>query len=85
MTHRRERLIQLRKAQGYSQREVALKLKESQGIDITTSYYGMIEQGSRTPRLAHGLAIAKLLGADIEDIFFNHEDNKTLSNKQEAI
>lgn len=39
-------------------------------IGITTSYYGMIENGVRTPNLVIAYKLAKFFKTTIEDIFF---------------
>lgn len=68
----REKLISLRKGRALTQREVAEQL------DITTSFYGMIELGKRNPTLELAKDIADFFGLDIEEIFFNAPNNKLL-------
>jgi DNA-binding XRE family transcriptional regulator len=67
--NRREKLIHLRKEKEWYQRDVVSMLKKEFRIDITESYYGMIEQGSRTPNLKLALAISRLFKVDVQDIF----------------
>ncbi|NGQ95053.1 helix-turn-helix transcriptional regulator [Brevibacillus sp. SYP-B805] len=76
-------LIALRKEQGWSQKTVAEKLRDEYGISITVSYYGMIEQGVRTPKLDLALAIAKLFKREPAEIFFEQSHNKMLCNSIE--
>lgn len=78
MKTKRSELISLRKGSDWKQRDVVSLLKEKYGIEITESYYGMIEQGARTPSLEIALAIAKLFDVSPEDIFFKIENNKKL-------
>lgn len=66
---KRETLVALRKERGWSQKDVVTELQKRYGIDITASYYGMIESGVRTPRLRLAMAIADLFGNSIEEIF----------------
>lgn len=40
-------------------------------LGITTSYYGMIENGVRTPNLILAYEIAKYFNTTIENIFFS--------------
>ena len=59
-----ERLILLRASRGLRQQDVA------SCIGITTSYYGMIEQGVRTPQLRIAYRLANFFNTSIEEIFF---------------
>lgn len=68
----RENLIKLRKKINLTQSDIASKL------GITTSYYGMIEQGTRTPSLTLAKKISNFFNKDIEGIFFDNKYNKTL-------
>lgn len=61
---RLERLLRLRAERGLRQQDVASFL------GITTSYYGMIEQGSRIPHLDIAYKLAKFFNASVEDLFF---------------
>jgi putative transcriptional regulator len=88
MTQRRHNLIALRKNKSFTQKEVVELLSKNFGIIISESYYGMIEQGVRTPSLNIALAIAQLFDANPNEIFFNHSPNKKLgdiNSDQEAI
>ena len=71
---RRVRLIELRSNKRLLQRQVA------EACGITTSYYGMIELGTRTPTLEIAMKIAEFFETTVEDIFFNDLDNSMLSN-----
>lgn len=59
-------LFLLRSKFGLSQKEVA------ENIGITTSYYGMIEIGERTPSLVVAYKLAKFFKTTIENIFFDN-------------
>ena len=88
MAQRRHNLIALRKNKNFTQKEVVELLSKNFGIIISESYYGMIEQGVRTPSLSIALAIAQLFDANPNEIFFNHSPNKKLgdiNSDQEAI
>lgn len=61
---RLDKLTLLRLSRGLRQQDVAL------GIGITTSYYGMIEQGVRLPQLHVAYKLAHFFNTSIEDIFF---------------
>lgn len=61
---RLDRLLRLRLERGLRQQDVASFL------GITTSYYGMIEQGSRIPHLDIAYKLAKFFNASVEEIFF---------------
>lgn len=80
----RELLVRCRKSRGWSQKDVVLELKRRFGIKITESYYGMIEQGVRTPKLKLALAIAKLFDCAPEELFFESKANKTLAEEHTA-
>lgn len=71
-TQVREVLIGLRKQRGLKQKDIAT------AIDITTSYYGMIELGKRTPQLELAKRIADFFGVKVEDIFFESTANNLL-------
>lgn len=75
---RRQKLIDIRNNKNWSQKDVVGLLALRFDIPITESYYGMIEQGTRTPKLGVGLAIAKLFQASPYDIFFNESPYKKL-------
>lgn len=53
----------LRTANGLQQKDVA------KAIGVTTSYYGMIEVGTRKPSLATAFKLAKFFNIPVEDIF----------------
>ncbi|WP_436664201.1 helix-turn-helix transcriptional regulator [Alicyclobacillus acidoterrestris] len=73
---RRESLVKKRTDRKMSQKQVVEHLCENFGITITESYYGMIEQGKRTPKLELALAISKLFDCSPEDIFLNKNTTK---------
>ncbi|MED0993640.1 helix-turn-helix transcriptional regulator [Bacillus nitratireducens] len=70
MIQKRSKLTQLRKGKKLFQKDIVLILKEDYGVQITESYYGMIEQGIRTPSLEVALAISKVFDKCPEYIFF---------------
>jgi putative transcriptional regulator len=74
----RDIMISLRKNKKWLQKDVVELLKKQFSIEITESYYGMIEQGVRTPRLKIALALSKLFEVQPEEIFFAHSHNKRL-------
>ncbi|NPV80690.1 MAG: helix-turn-helix transcriptional regulator [Firmicutes bacterium] len=73
---KRLRLIKARKSRGWTQAQTADKL------GITPSFYGMIEQGARNPRLPLALAMEALFGLPASelfpDLFFGNKPNETL-------
>lgn len=77
-------LTQLRKERKWSQKDVVEKIHLHSGILISVSYYGMIEQGVRTPKLELALAIASLFERTPDEIFFEQINNNVLGNKTTA-
>ena len=75
---RRDPLVARRNARGWSQADVVAELSTRFSITITTSYYGMIEQGVRTPKLPLAFAIAKLFECAPEELFFEPKSNEML-------
>lgn len=77
---RRYHLIENRKKRGWTQAQVAEKL------GVTTSFYGMIEQGSRNPRLPLALAMENLFGIPASelfpDLFYANKPNAPLGSKE---
>lgn len=71
---RRAALRKRRMSLGLTQQQAAEKL------GISGAYYGMIEQGSRTPRLAMAFKIASILNSQVEEVF----PEVVLSNRVEA-
>lgn len=65
MIQKREKLTKLREKNNFTQCQVAEK------IGVTTSYYGMIEQGVRTPALDIAKNISDFFCKSIEEIFFD--------------
>ncbi|GAV24768.1 transcriptional regulator [Carboxydothermus islandicus] len=77
---KRVHLINARKNHGWTQAQVAEKL------GITPSFYGMIEQGSRNPRLPLALAMEKLFGIPASELFpdlFNTQKPNKMFGKLE--
>lgn len=66
---RRQKLINVRKNKNWLQKDVVEKLTNEYKVKISESYYGMIEQGARTPSLNVALAIAALFEVDPTDFF----------------
>ncbi|GGE16354.1 hypothetical protein GCM10011571_17540 [Marinithermofilum abyssi] len=75
---RRYQLIRFRKERNWFQRDVVTKLNKEYGFNISVSYYGMIEQGTRTPKLNLAFAIADVFDKSISEIFFCNQHNKML-------
>jgi putative transcriptional regulator len=78
MNIKRDVLVSLRKEQKWFQKDVVDILKMQYSIEITESYYGMIEQGVRTPKLEIALALSNLFKVQPGDIFFEQNHNKKL-------
>lgn len=74
MTPRRTKLIQLRHERKLKQQDVA------EAVGVTTSFYGMIEVGTRTPKLGLAKKIADYFGVCVEDIFFEPGQQKVNQN-----
>lgn len=74
----------MRKQRGWKQKDVVEELYRVFGVKISVSYYGMIEQGVRTPNLELALAIAKLFEEDAEALFLNTENNKVLGDNKKT-
>jgi len=79
---RRNTLIALRRQRNWLQKDVVENLRRKFGISITVSYYGMIEQGVRTPNLKLAIAIAELFVHPVREVFFDQQNNKTLKGIQ---
>ncbi len=67
----RELMIKHREHLGFTQDDVVEQLKRKFGIDISRQYYGMIEQGKRTPGLKLAMSIAQLFNSSVRDIFYD--------------
>lgn len=78
MKKRRTELIKLRNEKGWYQKDVVDHLYDSYNVSISESYYGMIEQGVRTPALNIALAISSLFEVDPNEIFFENNPNEML-------
>ena len=83
-SNRRDILISLRKDKGLLQKDVVDLLQRFHNVEISESYYGMIEQGVRTPKLSIALAISELFEANPYDIFFEVKPNKKLCERNLA-
>lgn len=81
---RRDILISLRKEKGLLQKDVVDLLQRFHSVEISESYYGMIEQGVRTPKLNIALAISELFDANPNEIFFEAKHNKKLRERNPA-
>ncbi|MCL6611024.1 MAG: helix-turn-helix transcriptional regulator [Peptococcaceae bacterium] len=79
---KRHRLIEARKKHGWTQAQVAERL------GVTPSFYGMIEQGSRNPRLPLALAMENLFDIPalelFPDLFYANKPNTMLGNQDPA-
>lgn len=64
-------MIKSREHLGITQDEVVGQLEQNFDVHITRQYYGMIEQGKRTPGLKLGMAIAQLFNVSVRDIFYD--------------
>lgn len=73
-------LIESRNEKGLTHEQVAI-LASAKGKHITRQYYGMIENGERTPSVDVAKSIAKVLGIEWT-IFFDVASNQTLQNKR---
>lgn len=51
--------------------------KVAEDLDITPQMLGAIERGDRTPSLSLAKKIADYYNLSIDEIFFNHNRNKT--------
>lgn len=69
-------MVKLREKLGYTQDVVVERLEKQFSIKITRQYYGMIEQGKRTPGLETAMAIAEVLNTSVRDIFFESKATK---------
>lgn len=80
---RRHRLIEARKRRNWTQAVVAEKLK------ITASFYGMLEQGSRNPRLPLAFSLERLFGITaaelFPDLFYAQKPNKVLGRDEQTM
>ena len=73
---RRTKLIEARLAKGLLQKDIA------KALGVSTSFYGMIEQGARTPRLREALVIQEIVGRPLEELFPDLEPNETLGKNK---
>ena len=71
----RNLLIELRKAKGFSQEDIADKLS------IARTTYTGYENGNFAPSLEIALRLKKILGYEGDDIFLNSNDSKTNKGK----
>lgn len=61
----RSALVTKRKDKGVTQKQVA------EDLDISRSFYGLIETGRRDPSLGLAMQLAKYFETTIVDLFFN--------------
>ncbi len=77
---KRQRLIEARRRAGLTQAQVA-KI-----VGVTASYYGMIEQGVRTPRLSLALTLERIFDVPaaelFPDLFFATKPNAAFGKKE---
>lgn len=72
---KRTRLVEMRKNSGLKVKDIATLL------GISASHYYKIEEGIRNPNLDMSLKLSKLLGATIEEIFFDNKlDNSSCND-----
>lgn len=72
----RKNLKELRDSRNLKQKDI------SKIIGVSTSYYGMIEQGTRTPILEIAKKVSEFFGISIEEIFFDDTNNDKLCKNQ---
>lgn len=72
----RTKLKKLREQRGLLQKDIA------GSIGITTSYYGMIELGTRQPSIVVAHKLSDFFEVSIEEIFFAHKNNNWLSGEK---
>lgn len=72
----REKLIEIRKKRGYTQEQMANRLK------IARTTYTGYENGNFDPSLEIALLIKKALGYKNDDIFLNLNVSKTNTNQK---
>lgn len=77
----RESLVNRRKEKKWSQKDVIEELL-NYGFSISVSYYGMIEQGVRTPKLELAYAISRIFECRMEELFFDLKPNKKLAKSE---
>jgi putative transcriptional regulator len=79
---RRHRLIEARKRRDWTQADVAQKL------NITAGFYGMLEQGSRNPRLPLAFSLERLFGIPVAelfpDLFYAQKANGTFADEEQT-
>lgn len=68
---RRNTLVKCRKERGWLQKDVVERLSVDFDVSISESYYGMIEQGVRTPSLHVALAISSLFNVEPTEFFLS--------------
>ena len=81
---KRKTLVSLRLQKGWYQKDVVKHLHDVHGIKISESYYGMIEQGVRTPSLELAVAISNIFGRPVDEIFFEDEPNVLLGKNEKT-
>ncbi|MFW6047320.1 MAG: helix-turn-helix transcriptional regulator [Candidatus Woesearchaeota archaeon] len=81
---KRKKLIELREKRNLTQKAVVNKLKKQYDVNITASFYGMIERGERNPTLKLAKKIADFFNTSVEEIFFSSANNSMLNNENTA-
>ncbi|MTI59091.1 MAG: helix-turn-helix transcriptional regulator [Firmicutes bacterium] len=76
---KRDKLIEMRSTRGWTQKQTVRFLKEKENVDITVSFYGMIERGERNPTLKLAKSIANIFEINVEKLFFSKTDNNMLN------
>lgn len=74
----RKKLVEARESLQLTQVQVAEK------AGISRSYYALIELGLRNPSYGLAKEIARMLGRNAEEIFFNIDDFKMKQNNKTA-
>ncbi len=73
----RKKLIELRKQKGKESGIRLTQAKVAAKLDISRSFYNMIETGDRNPRLNLAKKIADYFNVGVEEIFFNDDEHIT--------
>ena len=76
-----DELLNKRKHKGWTQKQTVEYLKVKEDIDITDSFYGMIERGERNPTLKLAKSIANIFDSNVEELFFSNTNNTMLNNE----
>ena len=77
MNHTKEKLIEMRKARGFTQKDMADRLH------LEVSSYGRRESGETKIRIEQWIELAKMLGVPLENIY-EEDENQHLTFKDNA-